>query len=389
MISWLCLLGAALAAPLGADEAVAAALDRDPALARVEGARRAAEGAGQAACGLRSDPLVQGQLALIGDAWSVSLLQPISLSGEGAAACSAARAAVESAAEARDRAWLESAAQTRLGWAAAVAARQQRALSDEALSAAGSVLRATQARAGVGDAAEMDVHVAHLYVERARTASLRAALDEAAAVGALAARLGIAVDALELPLDPIAAAPPAVAGRAERSDVAAAEAAARAASSELRRARAAGLPPARVGAFVEQEGEALRAGPRIQLTLPVWNRGVGARAAAEGALLQAEAEVEATRQAAQAEQTVAVAAAGRVASLLSGQAPDVPERARAALAGAASAYAEGEIDLVTVSALQTQVLEGHEAWLEGRRLGAEARVRALLAVEDARLLGGP
>jgi outer membrane protein, heavy metal efflux system len=389
MIGWLCLFGVALAAPLGADEAVSAVLERDPALAAAEGARLAAEGAGQAACGLRQDPIVQAGVALVGDAWSVSLMQPISLSGEGAAACSSARAAAQGAAKSRDRAWLASAAQTRQGWAAAVAARQQRALSDDALVAAEAVLRATQARVGVGEAAELDEHIAHLHVERSRTAALRSALDEAAAVGALAARLGVAPDALELPADPIGAAPPAVGGPTERSDVAAAEAAVLAASSELRRARAASLPPARVGAFVEQEGEELRAGPRIQLTLPLWNRGVGARAAAEGALLQAEAQAEATRQAAQAEQATAGAAATRVEALLSAQDPDVPARARAALAGAAAAYAAGELDLLTVSALQSQILDGHAAWLEGRRLVAEARVRALLAAEDARLLAGP
>jgi hypothetical protein len=50
-------------------------------------------------------------------------------------------------------------------------------------------------------------------------------------------------------------------------------------------------------------------------------------------------------------------------------------------------YDRGELDLLTAALLQGEILAGHRAWLEGRRVVAEARIAGLLAVEDRRLLG--
>ena len=65
---------------------------------------------------------------------------------------------------------------------------------------------------------------------------------------------------------------------------------------------------------------------------------------------------------------------------------DPREEARESLEGVAVGFERGELDLLTAGLLRQQILAGQRAWLEGRRVRAEARIDAALAHEDSALL---
>ena len=202
----------------------------------------------------------------------------------------------------------------------------------------------------------------------------------------LSARVGIAADDLALPDEPLAGVAVPGPGTA-RSDVLAADSAA-AASADLRRERAGRLPAVALGLFVEEEGTELRAGPSLAVTLPVWRANVDGRAEAVSALAVARSERDATERRAEAEQATAERASMALEAALADQGEDIPAEARAALDSVVLGYDRGELDLLSASHLQAEILAGHSAWLEGRRVVADARLDRLLAEEDERLLGG-
>ncbi len=388
MILLTLLIAAALAAPLTADQAVAAALSRDPTLAEAAAARVAAEGQHKASRGLRHDPTVGAELAVVGQAWGVSLAQPLSISGEGLAASAAARHA-QAATEARhDRAALEVAADTRRAWIQAVVARAQAELAARALAVARRIEAAASQRVAVGEASQLDLRLARLQLEKARTAWMAATVADGEATAGLAATIGVQAGALELPTDPLAGAPqPAGDGAAPRSGLRAADAEVEAAQAALRRERAAALPPLSLGAFVEQEGDELRAGPSLSLTVPLWQANVDGRSRARAELSAAQARRDAAHRHAAAEQTTAARVTATLETAAAAQGDDLPAEAEAALDSVALGYDRGELDLLSTALLQGEIIEGQAAWLEGRRLVAEARLTHLLAIEDPRLLG--
>ena len=375
--------------PLTADAAVSTALERAPEVARAAGLVEAAAGARRGACGLREDPTLAASAALVGEAWSLSLSQPLSLSGEGLAACEAARHALEAAEARAARARLEVAARARRVWADAVAAERQALLAEEGLVVAGRVETAARQRAAVGEASLLELRLARLRVEEARTAWMVATVAEGERLGELAALLGTAPGALVLPEDPLAGLPLGRVGAGEprRSDVVAAEADLAAARAEGSRQRAATLPPVSLGAFVEEEGPELRAGPTLSVRLPVWSGNVDGRAAARAAEEVAAAELAATRAQASAERGAAAAVSRSLEAALRDQPADLPGEARAALESVALGYDRGELDLLSVAWLQERILAGHGAWIEGRRVAAGAGIARLLAEEDPVLLG--
>ena len=83
---FLFLLGAALAAPLSPDDAVAAALASNPGVARADAELTAAKGASRQSGFLRENPEIDAGYAIVGDKIDVSIGQPLSISGEGLAA---------------------------------------------------------------------------------------------------------------------------------------------------------------------------------------------------------------------------------------------------------------------------------------------------------------
>jgi len=201
--------------------------------------------------------------------------------------------------------------------------------------------------------------------------------------------VGVTLAELELPDDPLAgASPPLMGGAAPRSDVAAAAAEVEAARAALCREGAGTLPPLQLGAFVEQEGAELRAGPTLKVTVPSWRANADGRAAASADLSIVEAQRDDTSRRAELERDAAAQVKDQVEAALAEQGSEIPAEARAALDSVALGYDRGELDMLSTALLQAEILEGYIAWVEGRRLAAEARLDWMLAVDDSRLLGG-
>jgi cobalt-zinc-cadmium efflux system outer membrane protein len=380
---WLC---AALAAPLTADEAVFRSLERSVDIAEATAEVEAARGEALATALLGSDPTVNSGWAAVGNTHWISVSQPVSLTGEGLAAHRSALARVESAASTEARTRLEIAAATRLAWAYAVEARQRVDLAEQALALATRLREGAEAREATGDGSLLDARLARLQESEARSTWMVAVADEGQRLAELAAWTGVPMDELDLPVDPLDAMPHLELEATTRSDLKAAREAVDAARARLARERAGTLPSLTLGTFYEEDGDELRVGPSVSVTIPLWSRNADGRARARSELDVAEYRVAERERVVGAEQ----AATSRVLGVLEG-APDGadPRReAEAALESVAIGFERGELDLLTAGLLRQQILEGQRAWLVGRRVRAEARIGAALAHDAAALIGG-
>lgn len=139
-----------------------------------------------------------------------------------------------------------------------------------------------------------------------------------------------------------------------------------------------------LGVFYEEEGDELRVGPSVSVTVPLWSRNADGRASARAALDVAEARVAERERVVDTEQ----AATSGVLRALEGSpdGADPRREAEAALESVAVGYERGELDLLTAGSLRRQILEGQRAWLLGRRVRAEARIAAALAHDATALL---
>jgi outer membrane protein TolC len=375
MMTWL--LSVALAEEITADEVVAQALARDPALADAEARVTAAEGELRAASGLRDNPTVEGRLGFGVVQHEVAVSQPISVTGEGLRAHQAAQAALQAAQAERDRRRLEVATDARRGLVEAIRAEIQLALAREARELATSLRTAAEARLSSGDAPELEVHLARLEEAAAASDLIAATRRAREARETLAGRAGLSLQA-ELPTDPLAALPAEAEPNEVRSDVAAARARTEAASAQLARERAAALAPVEVGAWAQFQGGDVgwTAGPVLTVTLPLWHANPAGVAAAQAEQGVAEAALAAAQAEAEAERA-GVADRREVIAIVSGVADPTAE-ARAALAGTGQAAAAGQIGVAEAAVLRSRVLN---AW--GR--GAEARAEAALAGLDIAL----
>lgn len=396
IVSWL--LGVALAAPVPVEGVVAAALLHDPALAQAEAALVAAQGARKAERGLlRIDPTVEARLGFGLAQHELSFTQPVSLSGEGLAAVQAADAALRAAEADRDRRRLVVAADARRRLIRAIAADAALARAHEVLRLNADLRAAAEQRLGAGDAAELEVHLARLE-EAAAAAEVGAALQRALATREdLAATTGLAPD-LELPADPMRAAPEAAAA-GPRGDRASAAAAVERADADLRRARAASLPPVEIGAWAQvqnvsaapgpdgvaldpwswSENAAWTVGPKLSLTLPVWSANRAGVARAEGDQGRARSELAAVESRIAAEQAGGALRRQAVAALA--QAAEPTAEAQAALSGVDAALAAGELSVREATLLRARVLD---TW--GRAANARAQAAELtveLALNEA------
>ena len=386
MIGLLCTL-AALAAPLSADEAVQQALERSVDLASASATVAAARGDARATALFRSDPLVQGSWAAVGDAHRLSITQPVSLTGEGLAAHRGARAEVAAATAAQTRTRLEIAAATRLAWVAAVEARQQVVLAEQALELASRLREGAEARQRTGDGSLLDARLARLQQTEAQSTWMIAVAAQRARLSELAAWTGLPVDTLDLPDDPLQGMPSVAVQGTTRSDLEAARQAVEARRAQLASERAATLPPLRLGAFYEVEGEELRIGPSVGVTVPLWNRNADGRAQARAALDVAQSVVAERERVATAEQAASADVLVQLEGM--GEVGDPRQEALEALQSVAIGFERGELDLLTAGLLRQQILEGQRAWLQGRRVRAEARVGAALAHDSQALVESP
>jgi len=333
------------------------------------------------------NPEFSGGIAVAGGSlMEGSLVQPISLSGEGWHARKSAAAGIDAAdAEAR-RTSLRVAAEARASYAWAVTTRERWQLADEAMRQASRLREAVEAREAVGEARPLDVRLARMAEADATALAIGARRDQADALSALSVYTPDAAYA-ELADDPLAVLPSGTAGSI-RSDVAAAEARVREAEAALRRERAAGMPALGVGVFAQQDvehGDGGDIGPQITLELPIWNRNQGGAGGARAALDTAIADLEAVQARATTEQAVLpeVSAYADTSLLRLG---DFETDAREALASIELGWTTGEIDVSQAVLLRREVLDGWVAALEARQSTVEARLELLLATEDPNLI---
>lgn len=384
MMVWLWATLAA-AAPLTADDAVTQVLSRAPRIAEAEAELEASRGRVRGAG--PPDPTVSGAWAAVGEAWTVELSQPLSLTGEGLAARRQALAQVRAAEARLERARLETAAEVRQVWIAAVEAHQRAVLAAEAAEVAQSLRLAAEQRLQTGDGSLLDARLARLEAAQAVAGWLTALTEEASALAGLAAQLGVSLDHIELPGDPLAGAPAPAERPAHRSDLESARHDAEAAEAGVRQARAGVLPPVSLGGFYEEEDGATRFGPAVELTVPLWRRNAQARAEARAAQHVALARLQNLEQVVISELQAAESLLSSMEQTAARLDVDVPTEARETLAAVSLGYQAGEFDLLAASQLRRAVLDAQQAWLQARRLQAEARVALLLARGDPALLG--
>jgi cobalt-zinc-cadmium efflux system outer membrane protein len=383
---WWTLLSPAWSAALSADEAVALALERSVAVVEGSAEAEGARGLASATSLVLGDPTLSGRVGAVGEVHGVSLSQPVSLSGERRARHRGAEARAEAAGAQTERARLREAARTRIAWAAAVEAQQALALSQRALQVARSLATAARARHDAGELSQLQLRLAQLQEAEAHGGWTLAVAERAERFAELSALTGLPVDGLELPDDPLDALPlPELDAQGVvgvRSDLRAAEGRAEAARAALSAERAAVLPPVQVGAFYEREGDELRIGPSLSVTVPLTGNRDG-RAVARGELAVAERVAEQRARRVAAEQ----GAARQALELLEVDRPHDPrDDAEAAFASIEAGVARGELDLVQAGLLRRQVVDGQRAWLTARRVRSEARVRAALAHDRPELL---
>lgn len=362
------------AAAMTPAEAVTAALAHDPALATADARVEAGKGALTGASWLRHNPRVSGR---VGDQrLELEASQAVSLSGEGLAASRSARASLDAAEAARDRARLVTAADARRAWLRAAVAEADVEIAAEELAGATRLREAAVKRVAAGESADFEVRLARL--EEARAVGLvmhaRASLAEARAT--LAALTGD--PAATAQGDPLAAAPmPGTAGI--RDDVRAAEAAVDAARAALARERAATVPTVEIGVFYEQDSGRMVVGPTLGVEVPLWQRNPAGRGIARGDLARAESEVVSLSARATAEQGASSEQMRDLETLAALLGDDPAGDATTVLAGVEVAWRAGELDIAEATLLRARALEGRRAWVEARAAVAEARITAALA----------
>ena len=383
---FLFLLGAALAAPLSPDDAVAAALASNPDVARADAELTAAKGASRQSGFLRENPVIDAGYAVVGDKIDVSIGQPLSISGEGLAAHKSARARVAAAEAGLTRTRLEVAAEARTAYIEAVVAQQGAKLGRQAFDLATRQLAATESRVRVGEAADLDLRLARLDQAKAARELLAARSAEAEVLATLSTLAQRAVNGGDLDTDPLTAAPePRPGTDDERSDVRAARLALDAAEAAVARERAAALPPVTIGGFYENDGGSVVAGPSLGVTLPLWHQNQGGVSEARGEAGVARAELDATTARAAAEQRTAADAHADAASTMA-SVPATADDAVAALASIEAAVRSGEMDLVTTILLRDEVVSGQQALSEARGDLALSRIHLLLTTKNKSLL---
>jgi len=372
---------------LSPDEAVALALSAHPDIQAADAAVSIAQADRRASAVLLSNPSVSAWSTPDATRAELGISQPLSLTGEGWHARRGARASRDAAGLTLQRRRREVAAQTRLAYIDAVVATGMVQVASEGSDLAGRLSYAFRRKHEEGEAATLDLRLARLAEVQAATRLLDARRTEAEALRTLASWIGSPVDAEALDADPTNATPAPSESVGARSDVQAAESAVARAEADLRRARAASLPPVSLGARLAVEDGQTFIGPSVALTLPLVDRNQRDRAVSSGRLAVTEGNLQQVRARAQTERTTADQRVSEAVETTERVQADI-EEARAALASIEAGVLAGQIDLSTAVLLQTQVLDGEAAVVRLRGLLADARIDQMLANDDDALLGG-
>jgi cobalt-zinc-cadmium efflux system outer membrane protein len=384
MLTFLVLITFSDAAELSPTEAVRLALAHDPGLAARRADVDAASGLRQESGFLRNNPEVDLSLSTDGTRLTGSVVQPLSVTGEGFSASRGARAGLESAEAAAERGRFETAAAARRAYARAVVAREQLRFAEEDRALLARLRGVAEARVAAGEGVELDLRLARLEEARAMAARLDAHEEATAADADLAALIGMTPD--ELSRDPLVAGPAEPGGGGRRSDLVAAEAATRAARAALARERAAVLPAIGLGAFYEEDAGSAIFGPAVSVEVPLWNRNQSGVGAARGNLGLAEAQQASVTARAATEEARAAERLTVAEESLATLAPDIAAEAGPALQAIEALYTSGESNLSDTLLLRSRVVEGERAWVDARAAVAVARIDVALVRQSESLL---
>lgn len=374
------------AAPLTADDVVRSALTRHPDAVASDAAVRAAISDRRGVGLFLDNPEISGGLAVVGGLVQGTINQPLSVTGEGWHARSAAAAGVDAAEADAHRSALRVAAQARATLAWAITTRERWSLADEAMKQTTRLREAAEAREAVGEGSQLHVRLARMAAAEATERAISARRDHASARAMLASYTPLAASA-ELGDDPLAVLPDA-APVGPRTDVTAAEARVRQAEATLARERSAAMPRVGVGLFAQRDeahGDAGDFGPQVTLGLPIWTRNQGATGMARAELTTAQAELDALRTRVATEQLLLPEVAAYADQAL-GALGDFANDARAALESVEIGWTTGEIDVSQAVLLRREVLDGWAAALDARQATVEARLDRLLAEESPTLI---
>lgn len=204
-----------------------------------------------------------------------------------------ARAEVDDAMRALDR-------EVSLAFAEAAFADAEAALAARAEELAQRASQAADRRRTAGEVVDLDANLARAALGRARAARHTAAADRATAIGRLAAQIGAAPDdaiALRGGLQEVAQAP----ALAARADLRALDASRAVAEASRAVADASARPEVALWAAYQREDTTSIVLGGLRLTLPLWNRAQGERAAADAQARSAREAHAATLRAASRE----------------------------------------------------------------------------------------
>lgn len=372
--------------PLSVDDAVIAALKASPDHAEVVAATTTARGQLHEDRGFLDNPQASGSFSVTSSRTSLELVQPLSISGEGWHARAADRAGVVAADHDLVRDRLVVAANTRWAWAEAVLRGLRTTLAAEALDLSTRLRASVERRAELGEATDLDVRLARLAEASAAGELMASRRERDQAILALVGWTGVA-DPI-LPFDPFPAAPAPLGGPDERSDIVAFRARVEEADARLAQARAAAVPRVGVGAFIEDDGGTLSAGPALSFSIPVWSRNQGAVAAWEGQGQVAEKRQSQVALLASEERRLAEGRVSDADPLIDLGSLTMIDEARAGLAQIEAGYAAGELDLSDALLLRQQVVDGQVGVLALAGELIAARLDLLLATDDAALIPG-
>ena len=368
----------AAAERVGVDEAVAAALQRNATLLRLQaevGAERARlAGASTLAA---TNPELE---LLAGPRWrgsdrstdyGIGLSQRLEIFGQRGARVDSARSLV-SAAEARlAMGRVEVAAGVRVAFYGALAAGERVRLAADGVKLAEEALLAAESRQQAGAASGIEVNAARIAVGRAAREQSEAEQRRTAAVARLLLLLGMDAGqelVLSGALRGSADAPTDVKARIEealrrRPDLTAARQDLEAARAGVRLTSREALPSPRVGAsYGEEEGARIARGT-IAFDLPVFQRNQAGRGVAAARLEQSERAVEALEREIRTEVVVAVErlrAASAAATAFGGAAlTSVAEN----LQLVTEAYRAGKVDFFQLLVLRRETLDARASYL--------------------------
>lgn len=372
-------------AALTPSDVVRAALENDPSLVASQADADAAIGARREGVFRLPNPEVSADLATNGEQRvGGSLVQPVSISGESIFASRSASANADAAQAGAKRAMYVTAANARRAYARAVLEREKLRFAEEDRTLLSRLRSIAERRVAAGEGIDLDLRLARLEEARAAAAWLDAQAEASAADIDLASLIG-AVPGELLP-DPLVAISAEPGDSSPRSDVAAAQAATRAARAALSRERAARLPTIGIGGFYERDDGRVTAGPTVTIPLPLWRQNQAGVAAAAGSLRLAQAQ-EASTSARVATEEARAAERLRVAEeSLAVLAPDLRSEADPALRGVERLFMSGKMNLADTLLLRSRVVEGQRAWMEARAAVAVARIDVALARQSSVLL---